>query len=43
VKSIALGQPRPDMPLFLAVRWYINVLLETTYDGGVSRFAIRGE
>ncbi len=31
VEPIAPGQPLPDMPLFLAVGWYINVPLETTY------------
>ena len=31
VEPIAVGQMLPDMPLFLAVGWYINVPLESTY------------
>jgi hypothetical protein len=31
VEPRAVGQPLPDMPLFLAVGWYVNVPLEATY------------
>ena len=31
VQPLSLGEPLPDMPLFLAPKWYINVPLEETY------------
>ena len=44
VDSLAVGDPLPDAPLFLAPGWYVNVPLEQTYmaswDVTPSRFAI---
>lgn len=40
VEPVAVGDPLPEMPLFLAPGWYINVPLEATYQAawrGVSR------
>jgi hypothetical protein len=31
VEPMAVGQPLPEMPLFLAAGWYVNVPLESTY------------
>jgi hypothetical protein len=32
VDSVAVGDPLPDAPLFLAPGWYVNVPLEPTYE-----------
>ena len=32
VDSVAVGDPLPDAPLFLAPGWYVNVPLEQTYE-----------
>jgi hypothetical protein len=32
VDSVAIGDPLPDAPLFLAPGWYVNVPLEQTYE-----------
>ncbi len=31
VDSVAVGEPLPDAPLFLAPGWYVNVPLERSY------------
>jgi hypothetical protein len=31
VDSLAVGDPLPEAPLFLAPGWYVNVPLEETY------------
>ena len=31
VEPVSVGEPLPDMPLFLDPRWYVNVPLESTY------------
>ena len=31
VDPVAVGDPLPDAPLFLAPGWYVNIPLETTY------------
>jgi hypothetical protein len=32
VDSVAIGDPLPDAPLFLAPGWYVNVPLEQTHE-----------
>lgn len=32
VETVAVGDPLPEMPLFLLPQWYVNVPLETTYE-----------
>ena len=31
VDPVAVGDPLPDAPLFLAPGWYVNIPLEATY------------
>lgn len=31
IESVAVGDPLPDMPLFLQTDWYVNVPFESTY------------